>query len=62
MDESFGKVIDELQILQNTRQALMSRYSQIPQLSCGGHYNLNQPLAVSRPATRSVGFADEWKL
>jgi hypothetical protein len=48
MDESFRKVIDELQILQNSRHALMNRYSQIPQLSCGGHYNLNQPLVVSK--------------
>jgi hypothetical protein len=35
------------QILQNTRQSLVQNYSQIPQLSCGGHYNLDQPLAVS---------------
>lgn len=35
------------QVLKNTRQALMDNYSQVPQLSCGGHYDLDQPLMVS---------------
>lgn len=35
------------QILQNTRERLLNNYQQIPQLSCGGHYDLDQPLMVS---------------
>ncbi|ROV97484.1 hypothetical protein VPNG_08703 [Cytospora leucostoma] len=35
------------EVLVNTRQALMDNYSQVPQLSCGGHYDLDQPLVVS---------------
>ncbi|KUI59250.1 Metacaspase-1 [Cytospora mali] len=35
-----------VQVLQNTRQALMDNYSQVPQLSCGGHYDLDQPLLL----------------
>ncbi|KAK3681762.1 peptidase C14, caspase domain-containing protein [Podospora appendiculata] len=31
-------------ILQNTREELVNQFSQIPQLSCGGHYDLDQPL------------------
>jgi metacaspase-1 len=34
------------QVLQNTRQELESKYSQIPQLSVGGEYNLTQPVSV----------------
>lgn len=34
------------QVLQNTRQELASKYSQIPQLSVGGEYNLAQPVNV----------------
>jgi metacaspase-1 len=35
------------QVLQNTRGALVNNYSQVPQLSCGGHYDLDQPIYVS---------------
>lgn len=35
------------QVLQNTRERLLNNYQQIPQLSCGGHYELEQPLRVS---------------
>lgn len=35
-----------VQVLQRTRQALMDNYSQVPQLSCGGHYDLDQPLML----------------
>ncbi|KAJ9136854.1 Metacaspase [Pleurostoma richardsiae] len=31
-------------ILQNTRHHLINNYSQVPQLSCGGTYDLDQPL------------------
>lgn len=34
------------QILQTTRERLLNNYQQIPQLSCGGHYDLDQPLMV----------------
>lgn len=34
------------QILQTTRERLLNNYQQIPQLSCGGHYDLDQPLLV----------------
>ncbi|PSR83195.1 peptidase C14, caspase domain-containing protein [Coniella lustricola] len=34
-------------ILRITRERLLDKYSQIPQLSCGGHYDLEQPLLVS---------------
>ncbi|KAK3936522.1 peptidase C14 [Diplogelasinospora grovesii] len=33
-------------VLQNTRKVLLNKYSQIPQLSCGGHYDLDQPIVV----------------
>jgi hypothetical protein len=33
-----------IQVLQNTRAMLQSRFSQIPQLSVGGKYDLNQPV------------------
>lgn len=33
-----------LQVLQNTRQLLLGRYKQIPQLSVGSQVDLNQPL------------------
>jgi len=33
-----------INVLQSTRQELLSKYSQIPQLSVGGEYNLNQPV------------------
>ncbi|KAK0631104.1 peptidase C14, caspase domain-containing protein [Bombardia bombarda] len=36
-----------LNILQNTREELVNKYSQVPQLSCGGRYDLDQPLNVS---------------
>lgn len=35
------------QVLQSTRERLLDQYQQIPQLSCGGHYDLDQPLRVS---------------
>ncbi|KAI5863286.1 peptidase C14 [Durotheca rogersii] len=35
-----------INILQNTREELAKKYSQIPQLSCGGRYDLDQVLAV----------------
>lgn len=34
------------QILQNTRASLINKYAQVPQLSCGGHYDLDERLAV----------------
>jgi hypothetical protein len=34
-------------VLQNTRATLAQKYQQIPQLSVGGLYNLNQPVNVS---------------
>lgn len=34
------------QILQNTRERLVNNYQQIPQLSCGGRYDLDQALLV----------------
>ena len=37
------------QVLQNTRQELASKYSQIPQLSVGGEYQLSQPVNVRHP-------------
>lgn len=36
-----------VQVLQNTRLSLANKYKQIPQLSVGGLYDLNQPVAVS---------------
>lgn len=33
-----------LQVLQNTRQMLLGKYKQIPQLSVGTQVDLNQPL------------------
>ncbi|KAH8898244.1 peptidase C14 [Thozetella sp. PMI_491] len=33
-------------VLQNTRQELLNKYAQIPQLSCGGHYDLDQPIRL----------------
>lgn len=42
-----GWVLTEGQILQTTRERLLNNYAQIPQLSCGGHYDLDQPLLVS---------------
>ncbi|KAI1448527.1 peptidase C14 [Annulohypoxylon stygium] len=35
-----------INILQNTREELAQKYSQIPQLSCGGRYDLDQPLVL----------------
>ncbi|KAI0018967.1 peptidase C14 [Xylariomycetidae sp. FL0641] len=35
-----------LNVLQNTRGELARHYSQIPQLSCGGDYNLDQPVVL----------------
>lgn len=35
------------QVLQSTRERLLNNYQQIPQLSCGGHYDLDQTLRVS---------------
>jgi hypothetical protein len=34
------------QILQNTRELLLNNYSQVPQLSCGGEYDLDEAPAV----------------
>ncbi|KAF8852364.1 peptidase C14 [Acephala macrosclerotiorum] len=34
-----------VQVLQSTRAGLAGKYQQIPQLSCGGEYNLNQPVS-----------------
>jgi len=36
-----------IQVLQNTRQTLAQNYKQIPQLSVGGLYDLDQKVAVS---------------
>ncbi|KAB5517456.1 peptidase C14, caspase domain-containing protein [Coniochaeta sp. 2T2.1] len=33
-------------ILQNTRASLIDNYSQVPQLSCGGHYDLDKQLVL----------------
>ena len=33
-----------LQVLRNTRQLLLGKYKQIPQLSIGSQVDLNQPL------------------
>ncbi len=46
-----------MQLLQNTREHLLNNYSQIPQLSCGGHYNLDQQLVVSQPRRTRPGRA-----
>lgn len=48
LGETAGRPLtaDTRQILQNTRASLMDNYSQIPQLSCGGHYDLDEQLAV----------------
>lgn len=35
------------QILLATRGKLVENYEQIPQLSCGGRYDLDEPLRVS---------------
>ncbi|ORY63353.1 peptidase C14, caspase domain-containing protein [Pseudomassariella vexata] len=35
-----------INVLQNTRQELAKKYSQIPQLSCGGEYDLDQNLLL----------------
>ncbi|KAL7626530.1 hypothetical protein AAE478_003302 [Parahypoxylon ruwenzoriense] len=35
-----------INILQNTREELAQKYSQIPQLSCGGRYDLDQALVL----------------
>jgi hypothetical protein len=37
-----------MQVLANTRQLIQQHYSQIPQLSVGGEYDLNQPVLVSK--------------
>ena len=37
----------EEQILLATRGKLVENYEQIPQLSCGGRYDLDEPLRVS---------------
>jgi hypothetical protein len=36
-----------VQVLQSTRAGLAGKYQQIPQLSCGGEYDLNQRVSVS---------------
>jgi metacaspase-1 len=36
-----------VQVLQNTRVSLANKYKQIPQLSVGGLYDLDQPVNVS---------------
>ncbi|KAK1756610.1 peptidase C14, caspase domain-containing protein [Echria macrotheca] len=33
-------------VLQSTRSELVNQYAQVPQLSCGGHYDLDQPVAL----------------
>ncbi|KIV79291.1 hypothetical protein PV11_06859 [Exophiala sideris] len=38
--------ISYVQILQNTRDLLQQRYSQIPQLSCGYRFDLNSPFRI----------------
>jgi len=35
-----------LEVLQSTRQELASKYAQIPQLSCGGPYDLDVPVTI----------------
>ena len=39
-----------INVLQNTRQLLEDKYSQIPQLSVGAQYDLNQMVSVSKQA------------
>ena len=39
-----SRLILVLQVLQNTRQLLLGRYKQVPQLSVGSQVDLNQPL------------------
>lgn len=38
--------ISYVQILQNTRALLQEHYSQIPQLSCGYQFDLNNPFRI----------------
>lgn len=42
-----------VEILQTTRQRLVSSYAQVPQLSCGGRYDLDQALSVRRERERT---------
>ena len=39
-----------INVLQNTRQLLEDKYSQIPQLSVGAQYDLKQMVSVSKQA------------
>ena len=43
----YGVEADGWQILVATRGKLVENYEQIPQLSCGGRYDLDEPLRVS---------------
>ena len=43
-----------INVLQNTRGALQQKYQQIPQLSVGGEYDLNQLVSVRRISPASV--------
>jgi hypothetical protein len=50
---------NSVQVLQETRQSLVNKYSQIPQLSCGGHYDLDQPIVVSFSSTRPTEYTSD---
>lgn len=51
LDTHYRRLIGE-QVLQDTRERLLEHYQQIPQLSCGGHYDLDQQLQVSLQSSR----------
>lgn len=41
-----GTALPAIQILQNTRALLQENYSQIPQLSCGYQFDLNNSFRI----------------
>lgn len=42
--DRIGTNFGHIQVLQNTRQSLLGKYKQVPQLSVGSQVDLNQPL------------------
>lgn len=42
-----GYLVNAVKVLQNTRHTLAEHYQQIPQLSVGGLYDLDQRVSVS---------------